>query len=430
MRHYTTLLLLCLLFQSCIEVSNPFSKIPPGTWRGVLELDNLPYAGAVAEVSMGREEGDFLPFLFEVVYDSEEDFHIEFINDGERIIIDDIRYGRDKATAKDTLIINFDVFDSYFRVIYEENIMEGYWHVNYRENYSIPFKAIHGQDFLFSTDQEKSPAKIEGKWAVTFEVNTEDEYPAIGEFFQENDGLTGTFLTETGDYRYLSGQVISDKFYLSTFDGSHAFFFKGKLLSDGTISGIFRSGTHYTTSWIAHRDENASLTDAYELTKMTGENNKIDFSFPGLDGQNVSINDSKFQGKSKIIQLFGTWCPNCLDETRFMLDFFEKNNDLPVEIIGIGFERYKDDGKSINSLKRYKERLNIPYEILYGGYYEKSQASEKFPFLNKIISYPTLLFLNRENEVLKIHTGFSGPATSEYQVFVQEFNQNIQLITE
>jgi thiol-disulfide isomerase/thioredoxin len=395
-----------------------------------LELDNLPYAGAVAEVSVGAEEGDFLPFLFDVVYDNVQDFHVELINGDERIVIDDIEYGRDKATAKDTIIINFTVFDSYIKAIYEENIMEGSYHVNYRDNYSIPFKAVHGQNFLFSTDKKNDPVNIQGKWAVTFEVDTEDEYPAIGEFYQKEDKLSGTFLTETGDYRYLTGQIISDKFYLSTFDGSHAFLFKGKVLDDGSISGIFRSGTHYKTPWIAYKDENAKLSGAYDLTKLKTSNKKLDFTFKGLDGNEISLSDPKYEGRPKLIQIFGTWCPNCMDETKFLLEYLNKNEDLPLEVIAIGFGRYKDDKKSVASLKRFKSKLEIPYDVLYGGYYNKKDASDKFPILEKIISYPTLLFVNRENEVVKIYTGFTGPATSEYPTFVADFNKNIQLITE
>jgi thiol-disulfide isomerase/thioredoxin len=410
-------------------VNNPFSKIPPGTWRGVLELESQPFAGAVAEVSMGQNEGDFLPFLFDVIYDTDDDFHIEIINGDERIIVDDIEYGRDKATAKDTLVINFPVFDTYIKAIYEENIMEGAWYVNYRENYQVPFKAYHGQNHLFTTDVDLDPVNLNGKWASTFEIGTEDEYPAIAEFTQKSTNLNGTFITETGDYRYLSGQVIGPKFYLSTFDGSHAFLFEGKVMEDNSVSGIFRNGKHYFTSWIANRDNNASLTSAYDLTKMVQPGNSFDFSFTDTKGNQVSLSDPKYANKPKLVQLFGTWCPNCIDETRFLLDFLQKNN-VDIEVFAIGFERYEEETKSIASLIRFKERMKVPYPVLYGGYYEKELASETFPMLNQIVSYPTLLFINRKNEVVKIHTGFTGPATSEFPNFVQEFRDNIELITE
>jgi hypothetical protein len=41
--------------------------------------------------------------------------------------------------------------------------------------------------------------------------------------------------------------------------------------------------------------------------------------------------------------------------------------------------------------------------------------------LNSIIAYPTMIFLDEENKVQKIHTGFNGPATSDYPLFVEAF---------
>jgi len=42
-------------------------------------------------------------------------------------------------------------------------------------------------------------------------------------FKQTKNKLTGTFLTTTGDYRYLDGIVTGDSLKLSTFDGAHAY---------------------------------------------------------------------------------------------------------------------------------------------------------------------------------------------------------------
>ena len=41
--------------------------------------------------------------------------------------------------------------------------------------------------------------------------------------------------------------------------------------------------------------------------------------------------------------------------------------------------------------------------------------------LNRIVAYPTMIFLNKNNQVVAIHTGFSGPATSDYKAFKTEF---------
>ena len=423
MKQYLFFTLLCVVSSSsCVEISNKFTSLPPGVWRATLELDNTPFVAVVEEeVSTNYDIGDVLPFLFELKYKEDNTFYIEIINGPERIVVDDIRYGRDKATAKDTVWIDFPVYDSYIKAIYEENILEGSWHVNYRDNYQIPFKAYFGQDYLFSTDVEEAKTDITGRWAAIFEIGLETEYPAIGEFKQSGNDLYGTFLTEIGDYRYLSGQILNDKFYLSTFDGAHAFLFQGKIIDQNNVVGTFRSGKHHTAGWKAERDSEAALPDPYSLTRMVGEGEAFNFTFANTEGRQISLDDPYLQGKIKIVQIMGTWCPNCKDETHFLKEYLEKENPDDVEIIAVAFEKYREADKAFEILRKFKVNWQIPYEVVLGGYYDKGEASMVFPMLNEIISYPTLIFLDQDNKVRKIHTGFTGPATNEYDDFKSEF---------
>ena len=417
------LLLTTLTLHSCVEpIHKSFDKLPPGVWRGVLVLDQKSYIPATDEEVTVRSDYDGeLPFNFDIVYDANDNFHIELHNADETIVVDDIVYNRDKATAKDTIRIDFPDFDTYITAIYEEDIMEGYWHVPYKGAYSIPFKAYHGQAHRFSTTKVTPVIDLTGRWAVTFEEGTEDEYPAIGEFKQEGNNVTGTFLTETGDYRYLEGTVQGNKVYLSCFDAAHAFLFEAKVLEDGSLTGIFRSGKHYTSSWAAKKDDNVRLGDAYTLTTATSPGEVFDFSFPDLNGQAVSLTDEKFEDKAKLVKITGTWCPNCKDETMFLRDYFKSNPTDEVEVIEIAFERYKDDSKNIAQLKRYTEKLDLPFTMLYGGTSSKKNASEKLPQISGVLSYPTLIFVDRQNKIKRIHTGFSGPATSGYDKFKADF---------
>ena len=72
--------------------------------------------------------------------------------------------------------------------------------------------------------------------------------------------------------------------------------------------------------------------------------------------------------------------------------------------------------------------MNIKHEVLYGGYYDKKEAAEKLPQLDKILSYPTLVIADKNNRIIKIHTGFSGPATPEYKAFETEFDSILKSI--
>ena len=74
-----------------------------------------------------------------------------------------------------------------------------------RENYRIKFVAKNAQSHRFTELKNMPKGKIDGKWDVTFGVGTPDEEKAVGEFKQNGEHLTGTFMTETGDYRFLEG---------------------------------------------------------------------------------------------------------------------------------------------------------------------------------------------------------------------------------
>lgn len=418
-----------IILSGCVAPNSTFERIPPGIWRGVLLLDRQPVQkyGDDRDIVKKFETDSELPFNFEVVYDNDSIFHIVIHNADERIKVTDITFGRDRATAKDTVLIDFPVYDTQIRAIYEDGVMEGDWIVNYKENYKIPFKAVHGVSDRFTGIGNDDDLNIAGRWDCVFEIATEDEYKALGIFQQKNRVVTGTFLTETGDYRYLDGKAVKQKLYLSTFDGAHAYLFIGKLMEDGKISGTFRSGSQYTTNWEGQRNDTSSLRSAYTLSKPVN-NNPLNFTFENESGVLVSINDEKYKNKIKIVQIMGTWCPNCMDETIFLKEYFDNNPNDDIAIISIGFERYKDEVKSKEALKRFKNRMNLSHEVLYGGYYDKKAAGEKMPQLDKIMSYPTLLITDRKNRIVKVHTGFSGPATPDYQKFKEEFDLLIKEI--
>jgi peroxiredoxin len=428
-------LFVSMMFQSCITVDTGFEGLPPGKWRAVLKLDNKPKvvnkkAEPLPEL-MGLEfdevtDGE-LPFNFEVIHDSESEFHIEIINGEERIRIDDVTIGLDRSTAKDTVVINFPLYETYIKAIFEERVMEGVWVVPSRGNYQIPFIAKHGETYRFSTVRKKPVMDISGKWEVTFLDET--PYFGIGEFKQNGNIVTGTFMTETGDYRFLEGEIQDSKVYLSVFDGAHAFLYEAKInTSDSTMIGSFRSGKHYKTVWKAKKNNNAKLTNPNDLTFLKEGYDKIEFEFPNTDGKIVSLNDEKFKGKAKIIQIFGTWCPNCRDETNFLKDYLNNNKHTDLEVIALAFEKHREIDKATASVKRYKNKLKLPYEMLIAGYSDKKEAAQSLPMLNHILSFPTMIFIDKNDKVTKIHTGFNGPATSEFENFKKEFKLSVQEI--
>lgn len=435
-RSWFLLVILALLsWSACLKIDNTFTKIPPGPWRAVLQLDPSaitpnPKGEPLDEklnLTFDEVTNGELPFNFEVTYTDDTTFYLELLNGSERIKLDQITFGRTRARVKDSIRIEFPVYDSYITGFYEEDLIDGYWVVNYRDNYRIPFRAQFGEAHRFTTLKKEPVTDLTGRWEVTFGPGgDEDEaFPAIGEFVQKGNHLEGTFRTETGDYRYLEGTVQGNKAYLSTFDGAHAFLFEALIMEDETLVGSFRSGTHYRTVWQAQRNSEATLTDPNELTYLKEGYDRFDFSFPDTDGNTISLSDPAYDGKVKLVQILGTWCPNCRDETNFLLDYLADNSDPDLAVIGLAYEQYQDEEKARSAISRMRESMQVPYPILHAGYHDKQAASETLPMLNRILSYPTLLFIDRENKVRRIHTGFNGPATDEYAAFKEDFEQTI-----
>jgi hypothetical protein len=94
-----------------------------------------------------------------------------------------------------------------------------------------------------------------------------------------------------------------------------------------------------------------------------------------------------------------------------------------VEIIGLAYERKDDFEYASSRIRKMKEKLAVPYEVLIAGTADKEAAAKTLPMLNHILSFPTTIFIDRKGAIRKIHTGFSGPGTGAYYTqFVEEFN--------
>jgi hypothetical protein len=78
------------------------------------------------------------------------------------------------------------------------------------------------------------------------------------------------------------------------------------------------------------------------------------------------------------------------------------------------------------------DKLNVPYDFVIAGTNNKEKASETLPQLNRVVAFPTTIFIGKDGKVKKIHTGFSGPGTDiYYDQFVQHFNETVnELLSE
>jgi thiol-disulfide isomerase/thioredoxin len=427
---FILLLLSIISLSSCIQVNNSYKGMAPGKWRGVIHLTESTvtpnpkgkYLKEKLDLKFDEETDGELPFNFDVVYESKDKFYLKLYNGKETIELRDIAWGNSIHTGDDTITIHFPEYGNYIKAIYKENVMDGFWVIPSKNGLRIPFSARYGVDYRFTPLKKVPATDLTGKWATVFE-DKDEPFNAIGEFEQKDNTLSGTFRTETGDFRYLDGSIQKDKFYLSCFDGAHAFLLEGKIQNKDNLIGSFRSGTTYQTTFKSERNSKFSLLDPNKMTKNVGNNN-ITFALKNPEGKMISLNDPAYKGKVKVIQILGTWCPNCKDETEFLKDYISKNKDLVV--IGISFERGDDIVKANEVINNYKKAMLVPYEIVYGGKADKSEVIKLLPQLDKFYSFPTTIFVDKNNKIQNIYTGFNGPATSEYENYKKDFDSKVK----
>jgi thiol-disulfide isomerase/thioredoxin len=388
-------LFISLLFMtSCTDVK-PQKTLKKGTYRMALEVQD-------------KEE---LPFVFEVTSDST----LTIFNADERVEVDEIRY------VNDSVYIKTPVFQSYFAgVISGDNFTGEY--INKTRKRIVPFTATYDNKVRFYTEKE-AKFNVSGVWKTIFSQGEKDEYIAKAIFEQNGQNVTGTFRTTTGDYRYLEGVMDGETLKLSTYDGAHAFLFKANV-KDSTMEGQFYSGNHWKEPFVSKRNPDFELPEIDELTFLNDGYKTLEFSFPDEKGDMVSLSDARFKDKVVLVQIMGTWCPNCLDSSVFYTQFHNQNKDKGFEVVALTVEFKKTEADAFKNIKRLRDRIGMTYPILLAQYGSgsKSKLQEKLPALNHIISYPTSIFIDKKGNVRKIHTGFNGPATGDkYSEFKTDF---------
>ena len=404
-KFFLALLLMVTLFDS-LSQKNTAPKLGP--WR----------------VEMKHFSG-ILPFNFIVNPSKNQDkFNIKIQNGSEKFSLGESFF------RGDSLVIPFDLYDSEIvAFLTNSKKMNGYW-IMKRDGkaiFRIPLEATAGSTERY-TNLKPSKINVTGNWMADFWSDENTHSPGIGMFKQVGNSVTGTFLKPSGDYRFLQGNVSGDSLFMSYFDGSYCMQIRVKVKGK-ELSGNFYTGLAGKRNLKATLDPKASLPDLKKLTYLKPGFDRINFSLPDPDGNTISLQDARFKDKVVVIELMGSWCPNCIDESRFLAPYYKKNKSKGLEAIGLSFE-YSDDMKiSGPKIKNFIAKIGIPYPIVLAGKPDDSTIEKVLPMLHKINGYPTTFIIDKQGKVREIHTGFSGPGTGVYYTdWIQEFDKTIQAL--
>ena len=296
------------------------------------------------------------------------------------------------------------------------------------------------QDDIPATKPWIGPS-LAGDWLLREEGAEGAEKNTLTNFQQENmaasDGkvaATGILEPVSGDTGLLHGLVSTNAkgqthFHLSRFDGIHVLAMDGEFAPDGSLKGQI-GGVKSLTPFTAVRSSDSAAANpnllAGSLTKVKDPQEPFRFSGVDASGKTVDQNSPEFKGKPVIVDIFGTWCPNCHDEAPLLEQLYRKYHAQGLVIVGLAYEYVDDTARNLRQISIYRDKYGLTFPLLLAGTTDPGQIEKTLPQLVHFGAYPTAIFLDRSGRVHAIHAGFAGPSTGEKY---QEAQQHMEQLT-
>jgi len=342
-------------------------------------------------------------------------FKIEFAGDGANIKGwffngDEHENSTGGKFENGSLVLNFDSYASVLKATLKDGVLDGEYSTRGKP---LPIHAVR------AVPQPPSKVKapnISGLWyleGVSSRKHDEKAWQFVIQ--QRGPEVTGAILRVDGDTGTLTGSYRDGKFVLSHFSGGRPALLVVTPQNDGTLL-VDLKGQHHEGVITAVRPEQARAkgldlpTDADQHTRVTDPTKPFTFSFPDLNGNIVSNTDQRFQGKVVLVNVTGSWCPNCHDEDEFLPALYNKYHAQGLEIVALDFEEPEQLADPVR-LKTLVKEYGTEYPVLLGG--ETSTAKDKLPQASDWDSWPTTFFVGRDGLVKFVHAGFPSPGSGE-----------------
>lgn len=296
----------------------------------------------------------------------------------------------------------------------------GYW-VNY-ESEPVKKRAVKAHLKYSPVDEGINRYyNANGNWKTKI-IRKTNESDAILMINQRKRVLHATIRTKAGDYRFLEGKITGVGFYLSSFSGNSVYYIRGKIINDtlkATLSGLKTNDVRLE----AVKDDTYELPDAKSLTNVI---NDKPFNLNLKDELGKPIDFAKLtKNKVSIVSIFGTWCPNCVDEINY---FNELQKKFPnVQIVCTAFENSDNETERQKRIQGFKQRKNISIQFLIAEKPTTENVFKHFPMIDKFGGYPTSFLIDKKGKIVEIYTGFNGPATGTYyDLFKEELEKKLR----
>jgi thiol-disulfide isomerase/thioredoxin len=322
--------------------------------------------------------------------------------------------GDDKVTsttgtfANGALALSFDEYGTTLEATLKNGRLEGQYS---RGTRGAPYPFQAKRFTAVEVGDAKIPS-IAGLWNIQVKSSKgESAWQLIVR--QSGVEASAAILRIDGDTGTLTGSYRDGTFVLSHFSGARPLRLEITPTSDGVLSVVQNRDAPLT----AYRADQALAkglpqpSDPSRFTSVKDPTEPLRFSFPDLDGRIVSNTDPRFQGKVVIVSIGGSWCPNCHDETPFLVELYKKYKARGLEIVALSFEE-EAQLKNPVRLRAFNKRYGVEYTVLLPG--EPKELNDRMPQGVNLNSFPTTFFLGRDGRVRSAHAGFAGKASGKF----------------
>lgn len=373
-----------------------------------------------AEITLDSVEGVVLPFeilMISHAENKEKNPPIDlYIQNGAELLL--LKYKGLDSTGYE--IWELPYFSGYFRWIMEGTGIRGQW-IRPDVNQSFPMHVITGKQprFNFSTKSAIDGSPLATRYDLRMYNDNPDEVsPYVAVFNEDENGeVRGTIMTNSGDFRYLVGNRKGNKLSLSTFNGVFAYLFEFEIQPNGQLHGTYYSGATTRKKLRATPDTTVELLDPTAIATWDPEAGPLKLNVSDYrDGNPLSL-DSGFV---YVVQIMGSWCPNCVDESDAFRRMLSRFSEQPLRVVAVTFERWEELHKAYPAIDKFVQDLSLPYPVGFGGRANAESIQRVFPGLQNFRAYPTTLYVDKRGHVRKVYTGFNGPGTPVYNDWLEE----------
>ncbi len=338
--------------------------------------------------------------------------------------------GEDKVVASGasfqngSLVLNFDSYAAKLEAKLQDGELVGQYGPMLKKTYPVTAHRHKAEP-----SSSASAPSINGLWEVAVKSSKGEQAWRLIVQQKSASNVSAAILRVDGDTGALTGGYKDGKFVLSHFSGGRPALLVLTPAADGTLA-IDMTDLHGKSQLTATRPDVARAkglappTDPDHHTTVKDASQPFQFSFPDLNGKIVSNTDARFQGKVVLVNVTGSWCPNCHDEAPFLAELYRKYRSQGLEVVALSFEE-EDQLKNPARLRAFMKEYGIDYTVLLGGTPDDRDAKLTQPV--NLNSWPTTFFLGRDGRVRFVHAGFPGPASGElYRQAAHEFYSQVE----